>query len=225
MDSKNDIPVPQNLTVSSSDPPPPATEVTSRPQFDGPFDSEPRLGDTSLGPELEERLAFSSSAPVERTPQRERRGHSFLERPDEGGGERRWSRVDTPLPPVPPHAHLDDVSTEEHPDPRRRPLSVHRKSRSRRRQSGIDWIVPMSVAGTVGGRAPTPSREKTVGERLDPTLTTAVREKEKYALNARMTGYTLNAAIGMQVLLGSLTTGLSVVISGRQVCICFMSAS
>ncbi|KJA17324.1 hypothetical protein HYPSUDRAFT_146653 [Hypholoma sublateritium FD-334 SS-4] len=74
----------------------------------------------------------------------------------------------------------------------------------------------MSTAGTAGGRAPTPTREKTVGERLDPTLSTAVREKEKHAFSARMTGYTLNIAIGIQVLLGSLTTGLSVVISGRQ---------
>jgi hypothetical protein len=35
-----------------------------------------------------------------------------------------------------------------------------------------------------------------------------------------MTGYALNAAIGLQVLLGSLTTGLSVVVTaGHQVCL------
>lgn len=217
MDRDRALPGHPNLTVSSSDPPPPTAGATTRPQLDGPFHSEPRLGDTSLGPELEERLAFSSSAPTENTPQRGRQAHSPLERPDETGGESRWSRGDTPLPPIPPHAHLDDAYMEDHPDPRRRPLSVHRGSRSRRRQSGIDWIVPMSTAGTAGGRAPTPMREKTVGERLHPTLSTAVAEKEKHAFNARVTGYTLNIAIGMQVLLGSLTTGLSVVVSGRRV--------
>lgn len=60
---------------------------------------------------------------------------------------------------------------------------------------------------------------KTAGERLDPTLLTAIAEKEKYAFKARMTGFALNAAIGMQVVLGALTTGLSVVTSGRQVCV------
>ncbi len=119
MASKQDITVPKIFAASSSDPPPAATEVTSRPQLDGPSYSEPRLGDTSLGPELEERLAFSSSAPTERTAQRGRREHSSLERPDQadGDGERRWSRVDTPLPPIPPHPQLDDIGTEEHPDP------------------------------------------------------------------------------------------------------------
>lgn len=51
----------------------------------------------------------------------------------------------------------------------------------------------------------------TVGQRLQPTLDVAIAEKQKYETKARMTGYALNAAIGLQVLLGSLTTGLSAI--------------
>ncbi|KAF8063224.1 hypothetical protein FPV67DRAFT_1505642 [Lyophyllum atratum] len=59
--------------------------------------------------------------------------------------------------------------------------------------------------------------KRTFGERLAPTLATANVERNKYAMKAKMTGYTLNAAIGAQVLLGSLTTGLSATaITGRQ---------
>lgn len=39
-----------------------------------------------------------------------------------------------------------------------------------------------------------------------------------------MTGYALNIAIGLQVIIGSLTTGLSVVTEGKQVC-CALSFS
>ncbi|KAF8063364.1 hypothetical protein FPV67DRAFT_1629880 [Lyophyllum atratum] len=67
-------------------------------------------------------------------------------------------------------------------------------------RSGIDFLVPLDEK---------PSREKTVGERLDPTLSTAIAERDKYAFKAKMTGYALNIAIGLQVLLGSLTTGIS----------------
>lgn len=73
-----------------------------------------------------------------------------------------------------------------------------------------------------------------MGERLDPTLITAKSERDKYAFKgvcilfsrivlvlidhvAKMTGYALNIAIGLQVLLGALTTGLSVVTTGKQV--------
>jgi hypothetical protein len=61
------------------------------------------------------------------------------------------------------------------------------------------------------------TQEKSVGERLDPTLDTARIERDKYALKARVTGYTLNIAIGLQVLIGALTTGLSAATTGRQV--------
>jgi hypothetical protein len=51
--------------------------------------------------------------------------------------------------------------------------------------------------------------KRTVGERLQFTLTTAIAERKRYAAKAKWTGYALNVAIGLQVLLGSLTTGLS----------------
>ena len=50
---------------------------------------------------------------------------------------------------------------------------------------------------------------RTVAERLQPTLDHAIIEKDKSSAKARLTGWTLNIAIGLQVLLGSLTTGLS----------------
>jgi hypothetical protein len=59
-----------------------------------------------------------------------------------------------------------------------------------------------------------PYREKTVAERLQDTLNHATAEKTKYAA-----GYALNIAIGLQVVLGSLTTALSVVTLGKQVCV------
>ncbi|KAL0948203.1 hypothetical protein HGRIS_010810 [Hohenbuehelia grisea] len=78
------------------------------------------------------------------------------------------------------------------------------------RRSAIDWIVPVEEQKEL------PPRPKTVAERLDPTLTHAVLEREKHALKAKMTGWALNVAIGLQVLLGALTTGLSAVTSGKQ---------
>ncbi|EKM76277.1 hypothetical protein AGABI1DRAFT_78695, partial [Agaricus bisporus var. burnettii JB137-S8] len=58
--------------------------------------------------------------------------------------------------------------------------------------------------------------EKTVGQRLDPTLDTARIERDKSALKARVTGYALNIAIGLQVLIGALTTGVSAATTGHQ---------
>ncbi|KAF9459954.1 hypothetical protein BDZ94DRAFT_1311920 [Collybia nuda] len=76
-------------------------------------------------------------------------------------------------------------------------------------RSGIDWIVPIEEKSSVIPR-------RTLSERLQPTLDTAHIERDKYAAKAKMTGYSLNAAIGLQVLLGSLTTSLSIVTTGRQ---------
>lgn len=100
------------------------------------------------------------------------------------------SGVGHPLPPLPP-------------DGRRAIPEVHAVDGQR---SGIDWIVPVEDKLY---------REKTVGERLHATLAKAVIERDKYALKARMTGYALNIAIGLQVLLGSLTTALSAATTGR----------
>ncbi|KAF8966060.1 hypothetical protein BDZ97DRAFT_1729354 [Flammula alnicola] len=110
-----------------------------------------------------------------------------------------------PLPPIP--QQISPLGARiEHPDPRLRSLSVHRNG-SLAPPSGIDWIVP---------RSEKEARERTVGERLEPTLSTARREKDQYAFKAKVTAYALNAAIGMQVILGALTTGLAVVTTGHQ---------
>ncbi|KAF8181507.1 hypothetical protein BJ912DRAFT_610313 [Pholiota molesta] len=50
-----------------------------------------------------------------------------------------------------------------------------------------------------------------VKNRLSKTIESATSERDKYAARARLTGWALNIAIGLQVLLGSLTTGLSAV--------------
>lgn len=57
---------------------------------------------------------------------------------------------------------------------------------------------------------------RTVGDRIQPTVDAAEHERAKYAAKAAWTGYALNIAIGLQVLLGSLTTGLSAVAVGKQ---------
>ncbi|KAF8131284.1 hypothetical protein K438DRAFT_1911971 [Mycena galopus ATCC 62051] len=79
------------------------------------------------------------------------------------------------------------------------------RNSGQRRQSELDWIVPKRDL-----------RQKTFQERIDPTLKHAKLEKDKCELKARMTAYALNIAIGIQVLLGALTTGLSAATSGRQ---------
>ena len=63
-----------------------------------------------------------------------------------------------------------------------------------------------------------PFRRLSVRDRLQPTVDVAKTEKAKFESKAKMTGYALNVAIGLQVLLGSLTTGLSAVAasSGKQ---------
>ncbi|KAF8896848.1 hypothetical protein CPB84DRAFT_1815864 [Gymnopilus junonius] len=87
---------------------------------------------------------------------------------------------------------------EFHPDPRALPLDLNSRRTSTRHNSH------------------TIARPKTIGERLEPTLVTAIAEKEKYAWKAKWTGIALNAAIGLQVVIGALTTGLSVVTTGKQ---------
>jgi len=56
---------------------------------------------------------------------------------------------------------------------------------------------------------------KSVEERLLPTLEVARNERTKAQRKAMLTGWALNIAIGLQVVIGSLITGLSAVTSGR----------
>ncbi|KAH9477599.1 hypothetical protein JR316_0009821 [Psilocybe cubensis] len=66
----------------------------------------------------------------------------------------------------------------------------------------------------------TEQKPANIAHRLAPTIEIAMQERDKFALKAKWTGYALNAAIGLQVLLGSLTTGLSAAAtSGRSAAI------
>jgi hypothetical protein len=79
------------------------------------------------------------------------------------------------------------------------PKSEERETKTNNEHNEVDWEVPQDEKG--GGL--------TVGERLQPTLDNAIIEKNKYSSKAKWSGYALNLAIGLLVLLGSLTTGLS----------------
>ncbi|KAH9895728.1 hypothetical protein C8Q73DRAFT_643822 [Cubamyces lactineus] len=101
------------------------------------------------------------------------------------------------------------------------------------RHSIIDHVVPnvpaplppQSVAGTNGQRrrsmafsqvGSTLGGEKSVEERLMPTLKAAETERDKAAFKAKVHGWALNIAIGAQVVLGALTTGVAAATSGKQ---------
>jgi hypothetical protein len=58
---------------------------------------------------------------------------------------------------------------------------------------------------------------RTVGARLKPTLKIARREKKKYERRAKWNGMFLNIALGLQLLLGALVTGLSAAVSPKHV--------
>ncbi|KAG1796346.1 uncharacterized protein HD556DRAFT_1360702 [Suillus plorans] len=73
--------------------------------------------------------------------------------------------------------------------------------------SGIGWIVP---------EIEDKPHRHTIGFRLAPTIANAKIERERYAAKARVTGLALNIAIGLQVALGALTTGISASLTGRQ---------
>ncbi|KAK0502366.1 hypothetical protein EDD18DRAFT_1065370 [Armillaria luteobubalina] len=105
------------------------------------------------------------------------------------------------------YALLHSASPSNNPFP---PLPIHdpfSHGRDPSRRPDNDWVRPVV-------EKPAP-RLKSVAERLGPTLDIAKTAKDKYALKARMTGYALNIAIGdcwmlgLQVLLGALTTALS----------------
>ncbi|KAI0296984.1 hypothetical protein B0F90DRAFT_1939095 [Multifurca ochricompacta] len=55
----------------------------------------------------------------------------------------------------------------------------------------------------------------TISERLQPTIGAATDERDKAVKRAKMTGNSLNVAIGVQVVLGALTTGLGAALSGK----------
>ncbi|KAI0249459.1 hypothetical protein BJV78DRAFT_1227553 [Lactifluus subvellereus] len=60
-----------------------------------------------------------------------------------------------------------------------------------------------------------PNRERTVAQRLDPTITAAKAERNKAAYQAKWTGLAINIAIGLQVFFGALTTAFGAALSGK----------
>ncbi|KAH8977157.1 hypothetical protein EDB83DRAFT_1622683 [Lactarius deliciosus] len=60
-----------------------------------------------------------------------------------------------------------------------------------------------------------PTREKTVALRLKSTIDSATVERDKAAQKAKWTGLALNIALGLQVLMGALTTALGAALSGK----------
>ncbi|KAI0808163.1 hypothetical protein C8Q74DRAFT_1231405 [Fomes fomentarius] len=58
--------------------------------------------------------------------------------------------------------------------------------------------------------------EKSVGERIQPTLDAANKELVRTEARAKYNGWALNVAIGAQVVLGALTTGVAAATTGKQ---------
>ncbi|KAJ7471865.1 hypothetical protein FB451DRAFT_1251228 [Mycena latifolia] len=112
---------------------------------------------------------------------------------------------DASLPKLPPEIEVVPAIARSGQS---RPSLRYNSSQTRRTE--LDWIIPVAEPKRE------PPRPKTLEERIIPTLETAKSERAKYELKAKMTGYALNIAIGLQVVLGALTTGLSVVTTGRQ---------
>lgn len=110
-------------------------------------------------------------------------------------------RTSQPLPVLPPVRLVDNGLPR-----RQRTLDGHGSALGHgppTRRSGIDWIVPLEE-----------KRRRTVAERVQPTIDFAIIERAKSAAKARNQSWAINGAIALQVLLGSLTTGLSAVATG-----------
>ncbi|RDB21950.1 hypothetical protein Hypma_010891 [Hypsizygus marmoreus] len=183
---------------------PPALSVVTGPTVPGPSNSQSTaVPQNPVAPGPSQRLYSPEEEPSQRPP-------TFLSHsperfpsprpvpPDDIAARPQGLGIVQPLPPLPQEIRIANSRRGTYTD---QPASTGRP------RSGIDWIVPVEEK-TI--------REKTTGERLEPTVATARSEREKYAFKAKMTGYALNAAIGLQVLLGALTTGLSVVTTGHQ---------
>ncbi|KAK0473590.1 hypothetical protein IW261DRAFT_1342421, partial [Armillaria novae-zelandiae] len=60
---------------------------------------------------------------------------------------------------------------------------------------------------------------KSVEERMLPTIIVAEAERKKYTERAMMKGYTMNIVVGIQLLVGALTTAISALVTGREISI------
>lgn len=192
-------------------PAPPPVSPTGRP-------GEPQRPPTSRGPS-----ALESAIPgVTESRSPERAQVSRTERPQSGhGGE---GSDKNPIESTEGHSATAQANPFDTSGDSSTPLA-HRAPRSREglarvsrkgttmslhpgaNTSEIDWIVPVNEK---------PNR-KSCSERLAPTMEAAKREKDKYQRSAAIMGYSVNIAIGLQVLLGALTTGIAAAAqSGRQ---------
>ncbi|OJA11341.1 hypothetical protein AZE42_04929 [Rhizopogon vesiculosus] len=104
-------------------------------------------------------------------------------------------------------------SPMDHSPPRHRNYSFPHPEYNHRATSGRD-------ARPGGGNASSASDDyyrENLQQRLQPTIDDAEKKRTQYEIKAKWTSYTLNIAIGLQVLLGALTTGLSASLSSNQV--------
>ncbi|KAJ3572058.1 hypothetical protein NP233_g3335 [Leucocoprinus birnbaumii] len=80
------------------------------------------------------------------------------------------------------------------------------RSRTLTGKSGVDWLAP-----SIEEKIP----ERNLGDRLDFTLEVAKQERDSAAAKAKLMGWAINVAIGLQVVIGALTTGLAAATSGK----------
>ncbi|KAL0062541.1 hypothetical protein AAF712_010580 [Marasmius tenuissimus] len=117
----------------------------------------------------------------------------------------------TTLPPLPVQG---DASNRTSPDEMRSPefFAFGRMPTANTRSQGtLDYIVPQLPLGRDENLGP-----RSIKKRIEPTITEATNQRAKFAATASLNGYLLNFALGLQVLLGALTTGLAAVTTGRQ---------
>lgn len=117
--------------------------------------------------------------------------------------------TDARMMPVPqtayqPSRHPSVAYRDQGPYPSA-PLS--RAPTTTRRASQVDWIVPT--------RQDERTRD-TVSRRLQPTIDVAKKRHFALSAKAKLFGRSLNAAIGLQIVVGALITGLAAVTTGRQ---------
>lgn len=89
----------------------------------------------------------------------------------------------------------------------------------------LEWIVPQ-VTAFLSSDQPAHLKQtdrhaqvKTAAERLRPTIVLAEEARKMYAERAMMNGYAMNTAIGIQLLVGSLTTAVLALVTRRKITI------
>ncbi|TFY50613.1 hypothetical protein EVG20_g11421, partial [Dentipellis fragilis] len=210
-DRDRDLPPPPLPSSASR---PSTARTTSLPSAQGqPFPSfPPRARPRSSSPAAALPSADPDAYPASAQGQTQSRGNSAegLGRTPSGIS---FGHAPRNMRPALVSAHTGRVERHEHEHERGRrrgSLRAPALARVRERRSADANGVP-----PVRGRVQKP--QLSVGDRLQPTLDAAEKERARAALTARMTGYALNIAIGMQVLLGALTTGLGAALTGKSV--------